>query len=87
MPGLRVKGIVRQKDEIGNRQSGTATRATKGGQAMKTRTINILLKIEITYRDEAALEAAKKAVRELVECGVNVEGEGWKVKGREKKNS
>ena len=54
---------------------------------MKTRTINILLKIEITYRDEAALEAAKKAVRELVECGVNVEGEGWKVKGREKKNS
>ena len=54
---------------------------------MKKRTVNILLKIEITYRDAAALEAAKKAVRELVETGVNVEGPGWKVKGREKKNS
>jgi hypothetical protein len=54
---------------------------------MKKRTVNILLKIEITYRDEAALEAAKKAVRELVETGVNASGEGWKVKGREKKNS
>ena len=54
---------------------------------MKKRTVNILLKIEITYRDAAALEVAKKAVRELVETGVNAEGPGWKVKGREKKNS